>query len=125
MSFDMSQLQRTTLVTPASFTTGGNSTGVDVSEYIGTILVAFTIDNTGGDSNETMNIHLESSDALAGTYADISGAVLTEVEDDSSVQYLEVDTRSCGAFIRAVTAGAGTTPVYSIGAVIAGYKNTQ
>ena len=126
MSFDMSQLQETTAYAPAAVSADGQGAAVDLQDYIGTVKLIVTIDNTGGDADETIDITVqESSDNAVSDAYTATSYVTTQVEDDSSIQYIDIDTRNVERYIRLDIDVGGTTPVYSVAAAIVGYKNTQ
>ena len=126
MRFDMSQLQETTAYAPAAVSADGQGAAVDLQDYIGTVKLIVTIDNTGGDADETIDITVqESSDNAVSDAYTATSYVTTQVEDDSSIQYIDIDTRNVERYIRLDIDVGGTTPVYSVAAAIVGYKNTQ
>ncbi len=69
---------------------------------------------------------LQQSDAVSGTYADITGATFTQITATPSpatdVQYVEIDLLPRDAFIRGVITIAGTTPVFPANMILILYN---
>ena len=109
-------LQTINLIPMQSVTATGNGTGVDVTQFTGDIAVLLSCKAAGGTS-PTLDVKLQDSDAVGGTYTDIPGATFTQVTDaGSSAAVLLKITLQVGTvnkFIRAVrTIGGSATPTF-------------
>lgn len=109
------------LLIPATRTSSANGTGIDCSEYEGSVL-AMVHSAAGTGTTPTLDVKLQDSDAVGGTYADIPGAVFTQIDDTAggSIQGIQVDASGAKAFIRAVATIAGTTPSFIVGVSVLG-----
>lgn len=110
------------LIPVDTYTTTETGTGKDVSMYEGQMLAILHSREGDGGSLEVLDVILESSDAVGGTYAAIPGAVFTQVDDTAggSIQTLAFDANAAGAFVRAVGTPGGTTPSFVFGVSIVG-----
>lgn len=98
-------------------------TGQDCTAYDGQMLCVLTCSaGTGGTT--TLDVKLQSSTTVGGTYADIAGAAFTQVTTSASNQSLVFPVGVGGNFVRVVgTQGAGSTFVY--GVELFGVKKTS
>lgn len=107
----------------AEVTVDGQSTGIDVGAYDGTGL--FILHSAAGSgTNPTLDVKLQESDAVGGTYADISGAAFTQIDDTAggSLQVLAVDLSAAKQFIRLDLDVGGTTPGFYCGCTFLGFN---
>ena len=123
MSLDQnlgSHLQPIDLIPMASITATGNGTGVDVSQFVGSIAVSLAAKNTAGTS-PTLDVKLQESDDDS-TYTDITGATFTQVTATDSFQKIGVDVRQTRGYLRYVGTIGGTTPSFTMGVSLLGIK---
>lgn len=111
------------LLAPAALDTTTSGTGVDVSDYEG-IAAAVLHSAAGTGTTPTMNVKLQSCATVGGTYADISGATFTEVDDTEggSIQIITFNIAEPSAFVRATATIAGTTPEFTCSAALVAIK---
>lgn len=115
------------LIPATSLTASTNGTGIDVSAYDGVALVTVDLVNTAG-TNPTADVKLQSSDTVGGTYADISGAAITQVitASTSARTQLALDVTACKKFVRAVfTIGGTASPAWTTSVLFIGAKKYQ
>lgn len=130
MSFQNLSLTGISHQTLPALATGYTSTGATNGTGIGTkgyrsMLAILSVGTVTGTS-ETLDVKLQESDAVGGTYTDITGATFTQVTDTPSpatdVQFLELDLLPRDAFIRGVFTIAGTSPVFPANLVLVLYN---
>ncbi len=100
-----------------------NGTGVDVSTMTGQVVVVLSATNSAG-TDPTLDVKLQTSATVGGTYADISGATFTQVTDAAdSTEKITLDIDSIATdFIRCVgTVGGTSTPTFEYSVVLLGY----
>lgn len=121
-------LQTIDLIPMQSVTATGNGTGVDVTQFTGEIAVLLACKATAG-TTPTLDVKLQDSDTLGGTYADISGATFTQVTDAGSsaavLLKIAVKVDSAKNFIRAVRTAGGTSPAFMTTCVAVGLKQVR
>lgn len=101
-----------------------NGTGVDVTQFVGEIAVV--LDSAAGTgTSPTMDVKLQDSDAVGGTYADIPGATFTQVVDAVAAQKIAVKVGGVNKFIRAVATIGGTTPSFTFSVNAVGVKQVR
>lgn len=113
------------LAVSATNTSTLTGTGVDVSAYEGVCLAVL---NTalGTGTTPTLDGKLQSSDAVGGTYADITGATFAQVTDAADVvEAIPFVVGDAKAFVRFVGTIAGTTPSFVFGVELIGLKKTS
>jgi uncharacterized protein YcsI (UPF0317 family) len=109
-------------------TTTANGTGISVKGF--THLLAILSVGTVTGTTPTLDVKLESSSTVGGTYAAITGATFTQVTGTPSTatatQKVGVSLRGKAGFIRAVATIAGTSPVFpaSVVFVLSGAEDT-
>ena len=107
-----------------SVTATGNGTGVDVQQFVGEISVLLASKATAG-TTPTLTVKLQDS-ADNSTFADIAGAVFTQVTDaGSSAAVLHKITLNVGTvarYIRAVKTAGGTSPAFMTTCIGEGVK---
>lgn len=105
------------LAVSATNTSTLTGTGVDVSAYEG---VAVAVLNTakGTGTTPTLNGKLQSSDAVGGTYADISGATFAEVTASADVveaiSFVVSDAKAFVRFIGTIAGGGSESFVFGV-----------
>jgi len=105
----------------AALTETTTGTGIDIAAYDGTgMFILHSAAGTG--TTPTMNVKLQHCDTVDGTYADITGATFTEVDDTEggAIEAIYVDLSAAKRYIRAVATIAGTTPSFTCGVTFAG-----
>ncbi len=106
----------------AARTSTVTATGVDVSDYIGSIAIVQDVGTVSG-TTPTLDGKLQDS-ADDSSYADVSGASFTQVTASNSKQVIHVDTRALRKYVRYVGTIDGTTPSFAMGVSIIGLKAT-
>jgi len=83
------------------------------------LLAVLTVGAVSSVGDETCDVKLQASDLVAGTYADITGAVFDQITAAPSpvtdTTFVEVDLLPVNAFVRALATIAGTTPTFAMG----------
>ena len=104
------ELQTIALVPMADITASADGTGIDVTDYVGSIAVVLSAKNVAGTS-PTLIVKLQDS-ADNSTFADITGAVFTTVTaagtKASTLQKINVNIDGAAKYIRAVQTIGGT-----------------
>lgn len=96
----------------AARTATGNATGVDLQQYDGDVVLV--LDSAAGTgSSPTLDVKVQSSDTLGGTYADITGAAFTQVTGTASQQKLVISKDEARRFVRVVYTVGGSTPSFT------------
>ena len=103
------------LIAPGRLTATGNSTGIDLKDYEGRMLVVMEY-GAGGGTTPTLDIKLQESDDNS-TFTDISGAAFTQAVGAESRQTLAVEINGLKRYIRAARTITGTSPTFD-GAVV-------
>ena len=103
---------------PAVLTTTTNGTGQN-SEGHKTVLCVLHMGNFGGTA-PTVAVKLQASDAVGGTYTDITGATFGTIDGTGDSRVIAGRVRLAGTrtkkWIRAVATIAGTSPTIPISA---------
>lgn len=105
---------RKPLLPAARYTATGNGTGIDTIGF-NSALILLDFGN-GGGTTPTLDVKIQESDTLGGTYTDITGAVFAQITgsgggDKAGELYLQPRKR----FIRAVRTISGTSPTFDGG----------
>lgn len=114
----LDKLQLTNLHPTTARTATGNGTGADVQARDGDLYLV--LDSAAGTgTSPTLDVTVESSDTLGGTYTAITGAAFTRVTTTASQQSLVISKDEARRFIRIVYTLGGTTPsfTFSVNAV--------
>jgi len=105
-------------IVPAVLTSTTTGTGIAVTGFR-SLLAVLTVGAVSAVGDETCDVKLQDSDAVGGTYADITGATFTQITAAPSpvtdVTFVEVDLLPRNAFVRAVATIAGSTPTFAMG----------
>ena len=117
-----------TLLAAASRNASANGTGVDVSLYDGHAIVLLDIANVSG-TTPTADVKLQECDTSGGTYTDLGAAgsvvpaaAFTQVTTVAGLQKLGFEIQGTKKYIRAVLTLGGTSPVYTCGCYLVGWK---
>ena len=114
----LDKLQLTNLHATAARTATGSATGVNVQARDGDLYLV--LDSAAGTgTTPTLDVTVESSDTLGGTYTAITGAAFTRVTTTASQQSLVISKDEARHFIRVTYTLGGTTPsfTFSVNAV--------
>lgn len=98
------------------------ATGVDVRGYNSPCQVILQSSAATAGTNPTLNVKLQHSDAIGGTYADITGATFAQLTAAADVtQMITIKPSETGGFIRVVgTIGGTVTPTFGFGVSMIG-----
>lgn len=111
-------------IVPAVSTATDTGTGIATKGFRNMVAVA-SVGAVSGTS-ETLDIKLQESNLVGGTYADIAGATFTQITDAptpvTDCQFIELDLLPRNAFIRAVGTINGTTPSFAYSVVFVFYN---
>lgn len=119
----VAKLTSVVLAANVSRTSSLTGTGQDVSAYDGQMMCVLT-SAAGAAGTITLDVKLQSSTTVGGTYVDIPGAAFTQVINAASNQNLVFPVGVGGNFVRVLTVqGAGSTFVY--GVELFGVKKTS
>jgi hypothetical protein len=108
----LDKLQLTNLHPTTARTATGNGTGADVQARDGDLVLV--LDSAAGTgTTPTLDVTVESSDTLGGTYTAITGAAFTRVTTTASQQLLVISKDEARRFVRIVYTLTGTTPSFT------------
>lgn len=108
----------------AARTATANGTGIDIRDYVGELAVV--LDSAAGTgTSPTMDVKLQDSDAVGGTYTDIAGATFTQVVGAAAAQKIALKVDNINRFIRAVATIGGTTPSFTFSVNALGVKQVR
>ena len=104
-------------------TANNNSTGIDISQYIGTLKIKLDAQNQAG-TNPTLDVKIQESDTIDGTYTDVTDGEFTQVTDAAVAdEDIILDTRALKKFIRTDDVIGGTdTPSFDRAVTLVGRK---
>lgn len=119
------ELQTIALVPMADITASANGTGIDITDFVGSLAVVLSAKNVAG-TTPTLAVKLQDS-ADNDTFADITGAVFTTVTaagtKASTLQKISVNIDSAAKYIRAVqTVGGTVDPEFLLSCTAVGVK---
>lgn len=98
--------------------------GVDVSAYEGVAL--FTLDANHIDgTTPTLDVKLQESDTVGGSYTDVPGGAFAQVTTTDSFQQIKVNLDGRKKFIGALLDVGGTSPDYRVSVVMAAFEKYQ
>jgi len=114
-------------VAAATTTAEGTSTGVSVKDYVGPVMFTLHSAKGTGNADNTLNAKIQDCATVGGTYADVTGATFTEVDDTAggAIQSITAPANSMAAFVRVVGTIAGTTPSFIMGVAVTGIKQVH
>lgn len=98
-----------------------NGTGQDVSNLEGSAIAILDVTAESGTS-PTLDVKLQESDTVGGTYTDVALGAFTQVTTVSGLQKLAVDVTITKKFLRGAGTAGGTSPVYGWGLQLLGVK---
>lgn len=95
-----------------------NGTGVDCIEMADDLVAIMQLGSMVG--THTCDVKMQESDVLGSGYADISGAVFSQANQDSDNTIASIGFKRTKRFVRAVvvTAGTSTTNVIAISGLV-------
>jgi len=114
-------LTLTALSHVAARTSTVTGSAVDVRGYKGQLVATQAVGTVSG-TTPTLNGKLQTSPDGTNDWTDISGATFTEVTAADSVQSIGVDVRDTLGYVRFVGTIAGTSPSFTMGALLQGTK---
>lgn len=117
----LGQATAVVLAQASEYTSDTNATGVDVSEFEGSVLATLDANHISG-TTPTLDVKLQEADAQGGTYTDIPGAAFTQVTTTDALRQLSFNVSDRKRWIRAVIDVGGTSPVYRLSVLLVGLK---
>jgi hypothetical protein len=117
----MSEFTQVEIKKAARVTTTTSQTGIDISKYIGTIKLPYSVTAVSG-TTPTLAAKIQESDTVGGTYTDVTGGGYTGLTDADGFETLHLETRKLKSFIRLTETLGGSSPVYDSGLVLVGRK---
>jgi len=118
-----SGLNLISLLPSDAYTASTNGTGVDVTDYVGNVMIILDSSAVGTD-DETLDVKIQSSSDNS-TWSDISGAAFTQVTTSASLQKIKINIDAQTKYIRAVATIAGTSPSAKCSVHMIGYKQVK
>ena len=114
----LEKLEIFSCVATAAVTSTATSAAIDLKEYDGDVSLILT-SAAGTGSSPTLDVKVQDSDSSSGTYADLTGAVFTQVTDAVSMQVITFVKDEAKRYIKIVQTVGGSTPsfTFSINAV--------
>lgn len=107
MSAELKGLAVVSLAASAYVAASANRTGVDMLSYDGQALLVMDASATAG-SGQTLDVKIQHSDTLGGTYAD-TGVAFTQVTSAAaSYQQIAIDVDKYKRFLRVVDTAGGS-----------------
>lgn len=109
----------------ADITASGNGTGIDITDYVGQIVITLSAKNVAGTA-PTLDVKLQDS-ADNSSFTDITGAVFTQVTDAgtkaATLEKIYIRADSARRYIRAVkTIGGTVSPEFLLSCTGLGVK---
>ena len=107
-----------------TFTSTQLSASLDLTDYVGNVIVILHSEEGTGNADNTLNVQIKESATSGGTYTDITGVVFAEVDDTAggSLQRIRLDADAVKGFIKANGVIVGTTPSFIYGISVIGRK---
>ena len=103
-----------------TYTISGESAGIDLQGYQGTLKVILN-SGAGGGTTPTLDVKIQDS-ADNDSFTDIVGKTFVQVATIASLQSLGIDTRAVRRYIRAVLTIGGSTPTFGLAVIAVGQK---
>ena len=103
-----------------TYTVSGESAGIDLQGYQGTLKVILN-SGVGGGTTPTLDVKIQDSTDNS-SFTDVVGKTFAQVTTIASLQSLGIDTRAVRRYIRAVLTIAGTSPTFGLAVAVAGQK---
>jgi len=100
-------------------------TAVDVRKYDGKGQIIFTSSAATAGVTPTLNVKIQDATTSGGSYADVTGAVFTEVTGAAdTTQMIPFDFSACRGFIKVIATIAGTeTPTFGFSVVALAHRH--
>lgn len=117
------ELTYTTHSEIAARTSTLTTTGLDITQYKGSLVIRQLVGTVSGTSPTLDGKIQHSTDNSA--WSDYSGATYTQVTASNSSQTVSIDTRAAYKYIRYVGTIAGTSPSFTMGIQIVGQTVTS
>lgn len=117
-------LQLLAIAATAAATVTAVSTGVDVTSFVGKGAIVLS-SAAGTGTTPTLDVKLQESDTLGGTYTDVAGGAFTQVTGAPGLQKLAIDLDAAKAFLRISETLTGTTPSFARGVSLLGFKQNR
>lgn len=118
---DMSEVYQVEAKKAARIASTASTTGIDISDYIGTIKLPYSVTAVSG-TNPTLAAKIQECDTVGGTYTDVTDGAYTGLTDADGFETLHLDTRKLKKFIRLTETLGGTDPVYDSSLVVIGRR---
>jgi hypothetical protein len=106
-----------TLAAVAEVDADAQTGAIAITNYKGVAKLIVMVEAVSG-TTPTLDITVQQSATSGGEYADVTGAVFTQVEDADATLTLDLDLDGLSGFIRLDLDVDGTEPVYNVGAVM-------
>lgn len=90
---------------------------IAITNYKGVATLIVMVEAVSG-TTPTLDITVQQCATTDGIFADITGAVFTQVEDADATLTLDLDLDHLSGFIKLDLDVGGTDPVYNVGAVM-------
>jgi hypothetical protein len=98
----------------AARTATGSATGLDLQAYDGDVVLVLDSAAASAGTNPTLDVTVEASDTLGGTYAAVTGAAFTRVTSTASHQKLVISSDETARFVRVTyTIGGTSSPSFT------------
>lgn len=117
---DMREFYQEELKKCARLSASADADGVDISDYIGTIKLPYSVTAVSG-TTPTLAAKIQESDDDS-TYTDVADGAYTGLTDADGFETLTLDTRALKKYIRLSETVGGTDPVYDTGLVLIGRR---
>lgn len=109
----MRNLVTTTLAACLSRTASASSTGVDISNYEGTIEVTLMAGAKTAGTDPTLDVKVQECDTSGGTPTDVTGGAFTQVTTTASTQTIKLDKTKLKKYLFLTwTIGGTNTPTF-------------
>lgn len=105
----VNELVKIDLLDLASRDASANGTG-QLTKNFATDRISLLLDSTAGGVGGTLDVKIQTSDALAADYTDVAGAAFAQVGNAVSTQEIGLEPLALKKYVRAVAtiAGGGT-----------------
>ena len=121
MTLDLKGTLTSFALSPAdSKTATANGTGVDISSYIGQLMII--LESEIGTTGDTLDVKIQDSPDNSA-WTDVTGATFTQVTDAALAhESIRLETRGVAKWIRTVSTIAGASPVFVYAVIAVGQK---
>lgn len=119
------ELQTLAFIPMADITASGNGTGIDTTDFVGSIAIALSAKNVAG-TTPTLDVKIQDS-ADNSTFADITSAAFTQVTDAgtklATLEKIVVNIDAARRYLRAAkTIGGTSSPEFLVSCTAVGVK---